>query len=44
MDLEYNWTILFAIIIASVINYVFNKKFIFKNKNVEIMKVKKKIK
>lgn len=41
MGIEYTWTILYAIVIASVINYVFNKKFIFKNNNVEIMNVKK---
>jgi len=39
--IEYTWTIFFAIIIASVINFIFNKKFIFKNKNVELMNFKK---
>ena len=41
--LEYGWTIIYAIIIASMINYIFNKKFIFKNNKSEFLNLKNKI-
>lgn len=44
VGMDYGWTIIFAIIIASLINYIFNKKFIFKNHNSEILNLKNKIK
>lgn len=44
VGMDYGKTVIFAIIIASLINYIFNKKFIFKNHNSEILNLKNKIK
>ncbi len=40
-SVDYGWIIIIAISIASILNYIVNKKFIFKNKR-EILKIKEK--
>lgn len=40
-NIDYGWIIIVAISIASILNYIVNKKFIFKNKN-EILNIKNK--
>jgi dolichol-phosphate mannosyltransferase len=40
-DVEYSWVIIIAISISSILNYIINKKFIFKNKK-EILNIKNK--
>ena len=40
-NIDYGWIIIVAISTASIINYIVNKKFIFKNKN-EILNIKNK--
>jgi dolichol-phosphate mannosyltransferase len=40
-NVDYGWVIIIAISIASILNYIVNKKFIFKNKK-EILNIKNK--
>jgi len=40
-NVDYGWIIIIAISIASILNYIVNKKFIFRNKN-EILNIKNK--
>ena len=40
-NVDYGWVIIIAISIASILNYIVNKKFIFKNKT-EILNIKNK--
>ena len=40
-NIDYGWIIIVAISIASILNYIVNKKFIFRNKN-EILSIKNK--